>query len=245
MKDERFSKGETIKSYPIVPEASELAMSIFQYSCETENTDAKFGRTLAKEENDIRTFILSQSPILGRIPSVDEIGKAFPRFTNEEVNTILNKLDQLDVIHFDDDKSNIIAAYPFSGLKTSHLVSLKGDNYRNICAMCAIDALGIPFMFDCDVSIESSCHHCDEEVEIEIRKDEITSLKPEGVVVWCDMEHSGCAATSLCRNINFFSSKNHFEDWQMDRKGGKGHLLQIQEAFYLGRLFFENRLGKK
>jgi hypothetical protein len=230
---------------PLTPEDSELTKRIFQYSCETENTDAKFGRTLTNEENEVRTFILSQSPILGRIPSIEDIQKAFSKFSNEKMNEILGKLDRLDVIHLDDDKSNIMAAYPFSGSKTSYLITLKGDKYRNIFAMCAIDALGICFMFDCDVVIKSSCHHCDDEVEMEIKNNEIISLKPEDVVVWCDMEYSGCAATSFCRNINFFSSRKHFSEWQKGRKKRKGHLLKIQEAFYLGKLFYETRLGEK
>jgi hypothetical protein len=243
--NEHFSEDKTNKSVRIKPEPSELTKKIFQHSCEKENTDAKFGKSLMRDENDIRRFILSQAPVLGRIPSIDEIKRAFPGTSSEKVNEILGKLDRLDVIHLDDEKSSIMAAYPFSGSRTSHLITLKGDNYKDIFAMCAIDALGTGFMFDCDVSIKSSCHHCNDEVEIEIRKNEITSLIPEDVVVWCDMEYSGCAATSFCRNINFFSSRKHFSEWQDGRKRRNGHLLRIEEAFHLGRLFFENRLGEK
>ncbi len=110
--------------------------------------------------------------------------------------------------------------------------------------MCAIDALGIGFMFDCDISIGSKCHHCGKRIEIEIKDNEIIFLKPENVVVWCDMEYSCCAATSLCKNINFFSSKQHFTEWQQGKQKRKGSLLQIQEAFYLGQLFFDRRLEK-
>ncbi|MHA2272338.1 MAG: hypothetical protein ACXACI_10775 [Candidatus Hodarchaeales archaeon] len=47
------------------PESTERVERIFQEACNTENMDAKFGRTLSKKENDIRKFILSQSPVLG------------------------------------------------------------------------------------------------------------------------------------------------------------------------------------
>ena len=108
--------------------------------------------------------------------------------------------------------------------------------------MCAIDALGIPFMFKNDIHIKSKCFHCNDEIDIEIENNEIIGLNPESMVVWCHMEYSCCAATSLCNNINFFSSNRHFEEWQKDEKKAKGYLIQIPEAFYLGKLFFEKRL---
>ncbi|NIM90637.1 MAG: hypothetical protein GTO17_06775 [Candidatus Aminicenantes bacterium] len=154
----------------------------------------------------------------------------------------MNKLDQLDAIHLDNDKATILAAYPFSGSETSHQVSLKGKGYKRVYAMCAIDALGIGFMFDCDVTIDSRCYHCEERIEIEVKDNKIVFLDPSSIVVWCDMEYSSCAATSICGNINFFSSEKHFGEWQEGRPRRKGSLLPIQEAFYLGKLFFKNRL---
>jgi hypothetical protein len=215
---------------------------IFQEACKTENIEAKFGRTLPKEENIVRKFILSQTPVLGRIPSIIEINKSFPDYSDKKVNTILNKLDQVDVIYLGSDKSTIDVIYPFSGSKTAHKVTLKINDYKQIYAMCAIDALGICFMFNCDVFIESQCHHCGEKVEIEIQNNKIIKMNQKDLVVWCDMEYSCCAATSLCKNINFFSSESHFKEWQNEKHERKGALLQIQEAYYLGKAFFEKRL---
>ncbi|MHA2431313.1 MAG: alkylmercury lyase family protein [Promethearchaeota archaeon] len=205
--------------------------------------DSKFGKTLSIDENEIREFILKKSPLLGRIPSIDEIKKEFNQFPKEKVLTILNKLDKLDVIHLSDDKKSINAAYPFSGSKTPQTVKLKGEKYKKIYAMCAIDALGVCFMFGCDVNIDSRCYYSDERIKIEIKDNKIIMLKPKNTIVWCDMEYSSCAATSLCKNINFFSSKSHFAEWRKEKSNRKGYLLTIQEAFYLGKLFFEKRLN--
>ena len=244
MEDEDLPKKHTndINIIAIKAESTERAESIFQFSCDIEDMDAKFGKSLSKEENDIRKFILTQSPVLGRIPTIDIIKKEFNQLPNEEVIIILNKLDRLDAIHLNSDNNIIDAAYPFSDSKTSQMVTFKGKGYKSIYAMCAIDALGVCFMFDCDVTIVSKCYHCDERINIDIKDNEIILLKPNNIVVWCDMEYSCCAATSLCKNINFFSSKFHFIEWQKGKPTRKGHLLQIQEAFYLGKLFFENRL---
>ncbi len=224
------------------PEPTKRAKKIFQDACSVENIEAKFGRTLSMDANRIRNFILTQSPVLGRIPYIHEIRKEFNEFQKEKVDALLNKLDQVDAIHLDNDKTNIVAAYPFSGSETSHQVYLKRKGFKRVYAMCAIDALGMSFMFDCDVSAESLCYHCGERLDIKVSYNEIISLNPRNIVVWCDMEYSCCAATSLCKNTNFFSSEKHYEDWQKGKPIRKGNLLSIQEAFYLGKLFFENRL---
>lgn len=231
------------KMVHLKPEPTKRAKEIFQEACSVENMEAKFGRVLSQEENSVRRFLLTQSPVLGRIPYIEEIRKEFDHLKKGTVDAILKELDQVDAIHLDKDKTTIHAAYPFSGSETSHQVCLKRKGFKRVFTMCAIDALGMSFMFDCDVSIDSRCYHCYEGIDINIKDNEIIFLNPVNTSVWCDMEYSNCAATSLCKNTNFFSSEEHFEEWQKGKPRRKGSLLPIQEAFYLGKLFFENRLA--
>jgi hypothetical protein len=236
-----FPKSKEPSIYTIKPEPTQRARDIFQAEC-SQKKKFSLRKTLTKEGDDVRRFILTQTPILGEIPSIDKIRRSFDKFTKEEVDTILNRLDQMDYIHLNLQKNTIEAAYPFSGTVTSNIVILKKEGYKKIYAMCAIDALGVCFMFDCDVSIDSKCYHCNDKVEIEIQNNEIISLKPKDVVVWFDREYSCCAATSCCPYTNLFSSKQHYDEWQEGRTRRKGDLLQVPEAFYLGKLFFDNRL---
>ena len=240
-----FQKPDENREYPIKPELNERLEGILQEIYGIENMDAKLGKTLSKDEDEIRLFILAQSPVLGRIPSIDEIRKAFNHYSIEKVDKILNKLESKDVIHLNNEKMLVNAAYPFSGTETSHIVTIKKEGYKKMYAMCAIDALGICFMFDCDVSISSKCTHCDDNVEIEIKNNEIISLKPRDVVVWYDLDLSCCAATSCCPNTNFFASGEHFTHWQQGKDERKGNLVTISEAFYLGKFYFANRLKEK
>lgn len=231
-----------LRNVQIKPESTAKTNILFNSAYNTEDVYAKFGITLTNEENRVRHYILKQAPTIGRLPSLDEIKKEFSLIQNDKLIQIINKLDKVDVIHLNEIKTMIEAAYPFSGLETAHRVKFKGDKCENIYAMCAIDALGVGFMFKKDISIESKCFHCEEKINIEIENNEIVSLKPITTVVWGHMEYSCCAATSLCNNINFFSSKEHFEEWKKSQKELQGYILRIQEAFYLGKQFFEKRL---
>jgi hypothetical protein len=235
---------EPLRNVRIKANSSAKTEIIFNSACNTEDIKAKFGITLTAEENKVRRYILTQTPIVGRIPSLDEIKEEFSQLPYEKFIQIINKLDEVDVIHLNGKKSMIEAAYPFSGIKNSHVVKIKGDKYKNTYAMCAIDALGIGFMFNRDLTIATKCFHCDEEIHIEIENNQIISLTPLETVVWGHIEYSCCAATSLCNNINFFSSGEHFEEWKKDQKALQGHVLQISEAFFLGKQFFEERLKR-
>ncbi|UCF08201.1 MAG: alkylmercury lyase family protein [Thermoplasmata archaeon] len=237
-----FRKQDENGNYPIKPKLTERLERILDGIYGIENMDAKFGKALSREENEIRLFVLTQSPVLGHIPSTDEIRKAFSQLSIEEVDAILNLLDKKDIIHLNDERTLITAAYPFSATETSHFVNLKKEGFKKMYAMCAIDALGMPFMFNCDASIHSKCAHCNDDVELEIKNNEIIFPEPRNVVVWYDLDLSCCAAASCCPNTNFFSAKEHFLQWQQENKARKGNLVLIGEALYLGKFYFENRL---
>ena len=226
----------------VKPISTDRTKMLFQQACNNENMSAKFGQTLSQEENEVRRFILTQAPVLGRLPSLTEVKQAFTQLSEDKITTILSKLDQLDVIHLTNNQTTITAAYPFSGSPTPHMVTFKRENYNSIYAMCAIDALGVGFMLNCDVVIESSCNHCNERIEVVIENNEIISLSPEEAVVWGDMEYSDCAAASVCKSINFFASDHHLTEWQKKLPRRRGVVLDIPEAFYLGKMFFKKRL---
>jgi hypothetical protein len=59
-----------------------------------------------------------------------------------------------DLMQRDPDSGVIVAAYPFSGVPTLHQAQLAGR--KPVYAMCTVDALGIPFMFEQDATISST-----------------------------------------------------------------------------------------
>ena len=90
---------KSINSVRIKPELTEKAKKIYEAACCLEDMEGKFGQGLSKDENSIRHYILSQSPILGRIPSIEDINEEFSRMKQEEIQAILKTLDKIDIIH--------------------------------------------------------------------------------------------------------------------------------------------------
>jgi hypothetical protein len=239
-----FPKSDDYNYLTIKPESTQRVKDIFQAEY-SQKKKFNLRKTLTIEEDEVRRFILTQTPILGEIPSIQSIKDSYSQIPNEKMERILERLDQMDFIHLNSGKTAIESSYPFSGTKTSHIITIKKEGYKKVYAMCAVDALGVCFMLNCDVFIESKCYHCSDKVEIEIKNNEIISLKPEHVVVWFDQDYQCCAAVSCCPYTNFYSSKTHFDEWQKERPRRKGDLIWISEAFFLGKLIFENRIEKK
>lgn len=69
------------------------------------------------------------------------------------VQATCHELAAADLLVWRDEAREISAAYPFSGRPTTHWVSIAGR--PPVCALCAIDALGIPVMPGQGVAIRS------------------------------------------------------------------------------------------
>ena len=67
------------------PESTERTKIIFQDACNTENINAKLGVSLPNEENSIRRYILTQAPILGKLPTISMIRENFSDGTHREI----------------------------------------------------------------------------------------------------------------------------------------------------------------
>jgi hypothetical protein len=83
-----------------------------------------------------------------------EVAHALARPVGEVLEGV-RKLATADLLVWMEDEARIISAYPFSGVPTAHQVLIGGRNL--LYAMCAIDALGIPFMLGQGARIRSTC----------------------------------------------------------------------------------------
>ncbi|MEE8168305.1 MAG: alkylmercury lyase family protein [Candidatus Hydrothermarchaeales archaeon] len=224
----------------IAPDANERARSVLESIHATVDIDAKWGKSLSPDEDEIRRFILTEFPSLGRVPTMEEIKEGLG-LTTTDVSQSLETLNELDIIYMKDDR--ILGAYPFSSEPTPYLVTFKGREKRRAYALCAIDALGIPFMFGEDVDIESSCAHCSGKIKIKVEDGRIIECEPKEALVWIGLKYSCHAATSLCTSLIFFQSEEHLLEWRAENPSEDGEALTLSEALYVGKELFEARLG--
>ena len=198
---------------------------------------------LDQREEAVRQYILTQYPLLGRAPGCQEIATALGLNGPGDVRAILERLHELDLLYLDSDSREIRLAYPFSTIPTTHHVQFRDwPAAKPVYAPCAVDALGIPFMMDRDVSIESCCAYCEIPVVINVRDRSIESCMPAETVVWDGTAYSGHAATSICPTLDFFCSPTHAAAWREARPQEEGHVLSVGEALYLGKGIFEDLL---
>ena len=143
------------------------------------------GARLSREEDDTRKAILRAFAAQGRAPHVHEVARILG-FSFEHVREACRTLAKQDFIVWKDDEARLVSAYPFSGLPTAHQVVMEG--HQTLSAMCAIDALGIPFMLNTGACIRSACFFCHKPVHVGAREHRASYLRtvPIAAHAWCE-----------------------------------------------------------
>jgi hypothetical protein len=192
--------------------------------------------SLSEVEDRVRRYILRHFADTGRAPGQAELRRELQLPSEKDAEAILARLHGADLIVYDAARASIIAAYPFSGEPTCHRVEIGN---RTLHALCAIDALGIPFMLDARGLVYSQCFWCQSPVNVEIQRGEVSKHHPAGLVAWYPEKDScDCVATSRCILINFFCSEDHLGAWRKANPGEEGTALNLQEAVEAGRMIF-------
>lgn len=192
-------------------------------------------RQLSVPENCVRKYILIEYTRLGTAPSIETIKE---KFQDMNVDRILEKLDTLDFIYLNVDKTRIECSYPFSSRKTVHEVKMDGTH---VYCMCAIDALGVPFMIGKDITIHSRCGFSGESITIQIENKKIVSRSHRDIWVWASLDRCGKSADSCCKRILFFTSDN-LDKWVKVHPEEKDVSLSLSEAFFISQYLFEDFL---
>lgn len=189
----------------------------------------------------VHQFILKTFATTGRSPTLEDIQQEFKLSSIGEADKLVADLERLGAIHRNPGDREITHAYPFSNEPTPHHVQL-ADGPR-VYAMCALDALGIPFMLKQDATIHSVCAQCAGEIQIQIQSERITTYSSERIVIWYPHVQEECvAAVDLCHQLNFFCSVDHLERWNGEHPEKRGHLLTLEQALEGGRRTFETLL---
>jgi hypothetical protein len=191
--------------------------------------------TLSPEENDLRKAILTAFAEGGSAPSVHEIAHTLARSVREVVEGC-RKLAADDLMVWKEDEARILSVYPFSAVPTAHQVLIDGHN--RLYAMCAIDALGIPFMLDQGARIRSTCFFCQQPVTVEVHGGSLQRAFPLTTVVWFSERDGCCVAEARCPLMNFFCHEGHLHAWRTTSPDERGTALSVREAVDVGKAVF-------
>jgi hypothetical protein len=197
---------------------------------------------LSTEEDQVRRQVLG-SFVSGATPSVLPLAAGLGLNPNR-VRAILARLAHADLLVLNNTGDTVLAAYPFSSTPTPHRVRLID---REVFALCAVDALGIPLMLEQEASISSRCAHCGSPVEVQARPEQVTGYLPSETVVWfpTSSEDDCCpVAQSRCPNIGFFCTSDHLETWRKANGQPLGVVISLLEAFEAGRVIFGSLLAQ-
>jgi len=167
----------------------------------------------------------------------------------DDLDGLLAELHEHDVIRLD-ERGAVRAAYPFSGVPTTHLVAIDGG--PTVYAMCAIDALGMADMLGRDIAITSADSESGQDIRVRVVGGQATWTPDTAVVlVGSDAAASptgdGCcppdsadeactvpAADRCCGVMNFFASPDGAKRWLTAHPEVTGVILSQGQALRLG-----------
>jgi hypothetical protein len=125
----------------------------------------------------------------------------------------------------------VATVYPFSGAPTTHRVAL-ADTGVEVFAMCAIDALGIPFLAGQAAHISSRDPTSGEGIDVWVDPTGPRRSDPPGTAVTIGVSGNGPSASCCCPHINFVA----------ERARANVPVLELDAAIDAGRHIFGSLL---
>ncbi len=186
---------------------------------------------------ELHQFILQSFVATGHSPELSDIQKRFSLDGEDDAEQLLSELEQTKAIHRNPGDVLVTHAYPFSNEPTPHLVTLASGVQVN--SMCAVDALGIPFMLKTDAEIKSECLECQQSVHVNVKDGKIADHGPDDLMVgYVPMGSCSSPATEQCPHINFFCSQKHLDAWAKNNPEHELKFLTLEEGLKQGENIF-------
>jgi Alkylmercury lyase len=174
--------------------------------------------------------------LAGKVPSTDLL-RSWAAELGIELDDAVADLQQRDVMWLDPEAGLVTVAYPFSGTPTEHRVELR-DSGSEIFAMCAVDALGVPFLAGQLATVRSRDMMSGDEIEVLIDPIGVREWEPRGVVVLAAISGDGPSASSCCPHVNFVSSREGAKTLLEKGSTQDGQIFEMREAIDLGERLF-------
>jgi len=153
-----------------------------------------------------------------------------------DATSALQRLATDDLVVLDAKGEQLVGAYPLTSEVTPHRLSLNG---HGLYAMCALDAVAVAPLFDCEVQIDSTCHLTKTPIQIFMRTSEVIDVQPTADVMvgirW--QKPTAVAAHSMCLQMVFLKDIHVAQDWQQHDTDNIS-LFALPDAIAFGKAFF-------
>lgn len=163
-----------------------------------------------------------------KTPTIREMRLSLKK-SDEYIIHTLDELEKKDILLRKRGTKEIVSIYPLSLTPTEHRIIL--ENGKRLFAMCAVDALGMPIMFNRKAKIVSRCEKCKQEITIEIENEEIAWISHPDIMIWSPGRQIAPAAEITCPSVNFFCCKEHLEEWIKENPDLIGKISEIEQGF--------------
>jgi hypothetical protein len=184
--------------------------------------------TLDSEEVEVLKHVFETILKTGRTPTMREMRLPLKK-SEDEIIRVLNELEKKDMLLRKKGTQEIVSIYPLSLTPTEHQVVL--ENGRKLFAMCAVDSLGMPIMFNRKAKIISQCEKCKQEITIEIKDEKVAWTSHPNIMIWSPVRHTAPAAETCCPMVDFFCSRKHLQEWTKENPDLRGRISEIEQAF--------------
>jgi len=191
---------------------------------------------------ELHQFILQIFVATGHSPTLSDVQEQFSLDNEEDAEKLLSDLEQTRAIHRNSGDTLVTHVYPFSNEPTAHRVTLASGVQVN--SMCAVDALGIPFMLKTDALIDSECLQCQQAVHVNVKAGKIVDHAPNNLMVgYVPMGNCSTPATEQCPHINFFCSQEHLEAWAKEHPEHDLKFMNLEQALEQGERIFGSAMS--
>jgi SOS-response transcriptional repressor LexA len=168
------------------------------------------GKQLSADEKSVLKAIFEQLLEMGRSPTTEELGALIGK-SSKEIEQLLRNLEMKDALTRHEKTHEITSIYPLSLKPTEHELNL--ENGSKLFAMCSVDALGAPSMFNKNAGISSRCITCRQKVTVEIKEGKIVFLSHPSMKICIRKMQTYPMASSCCVWNKFFCSGEHADEW--------------------------------
>ncbi len=191
----------------------------------------------------VRKYVLDHFLEKSVPPVLEQIMKKF-ELSRADAFDVLEQLEAARHLALLKGTQRILMAWPFSSIATPFHV--KVDNKGSYFANCSWDSIAFHVMLGSDVKVESFCHHCGEDVRIELRNQQVGSAHPSSVLVYLAIPAAKWwddIITTCSNNMMFFSSREHLGEWLQAKQDESGEAITIEETLKLSVPIYKEKMN--